>query len=458
MSVSSSRSSLSFFSHVRETLVLGFPLVASLVAQMLIGTIDTIMVGWLGASELAAGTLAFQFIFVLLIFGYGLGSAMTTLMSQALGGDRFTHFRWVFRMGLWSLIILSLLFQFPLWFVREILLFFGQEFSIVLLTESYMTYARWSLLPAFIVVGFRSFFISTHRGFDVLLFSIFAVLLNSFLNWLLIFGNLGFPRLEMLGAGLATFLTNCCVVFLCILFLYFRSSILFFDLLGRFFYFRIFSFLSVLRLGVPVGFAIFSESGLFFATSLMMGLLGTIPLAAHGIALQIAGLAFMVPLGLGQAGNVRVSESYGAGDLLSVSYSGYSVLFLGICFALFSVMIFLFFPSFLVSLFIDFSNPFSSLIFDYAVSLIFLAACFQLFDSVQVVVMNSLRGLGDTQVPLYFALFSYWLFGIPLSWVLSFWFGYGGYGVWIGLSSGLALSSILLFFRFYYRESLGLLG
>ena len=447
----------SYYHHFRATLILGLPLVAAQIAQMLIGVTDTIMVGWLGAEELAAGTLSFQFIFVLLIFGYGLGASMITLTALSLGSGRITQVRWTFRMGLWSLLGFSCLFQIVLWFSPEILLLLGQEPSIIALTSSYMFYAQWSLIPAFLYVGIRSFLTAIERPLDVLFIAILAIGINALLNYLLIFGNYGFPRLEISGAGLATLLTNTFMMLLGLLHLSRTSLFGKYKLFSRFAIPRWFTLGEVLRIGVPVGFAIFAETGLFMATSIMMGWVGTIALAAHGIALQIAGLAFMVPLGLAQAASVRVGRSYGSQNYDDITRASRSVLLITVCFSSAAILLFLSIPDTLIGVFLDSQDPDFDAIILYGVPLLWMAALFQLVDSLQVVAAGLLRGLKDTKVPLYIAIFSYWLIGVPTSYILGFWLKLDGVGIWGGLALGLAIASIFLIYRFSRRVSLGLL-
>jgi len=197
---------------------------------------------------------------------------------------------------------------------------------------------------------------------------------------------------------------------------------------------------------------------LFSAASVMIGWIGTIELAAHGIALQVASIAFMVPLGFAQAGSVRVGNALGRKNFIDVGRAGYITLIIAVVFSLFSAVIFILIPERLVAIFIDFENIDAQQVVLAAVPLIWVAAAFQLVDSVQAVAGGALRGLKDTKIPMYIATFSYWGVGLGVGYVLAFPTEFGAAGVWTGLASGLAVAAIALTYRFIFREKLGLLA
>jgi len=208
--------------HFRATLILGLPLVGAQLAQMMVNVTDTIMLGWLGTEELAAGTLAFQTLFILLIFGLGFGAAMMPLIAGALGSDDTRAVRRASRMGLWALLALSLLFQIPLWFTKDFLLLLGQQENLAELAQAYMRFAQWSLIPAFVVIGLRSILTSFEKANAVLITTLIAVVLNGLLNYALIFGNFGAPRLEMVGAGIATTISTTITTLIVIVYVFSR--------------------------------------------------------------------------------------------------------------------------------------------------------------------------------------------------------------------------------------------
>lgn len=443
--------------HVRRTIVLGAPLVAAQIAQMLIGVTDTVMVGWLGTKELAAGTLAFQTFFIFLIFGLGFGAAMMPLIAAATGRDDTRGVRRATRMGLWALTGLALLFMVPLWFTEEILLELGQKAELAALAGLYMHIAQWSLLPMFWIVGLRSFLTSIERTSAVLLLVIATAILNGLFNYAFIFGNFGAPRLGIQGAAVATLLSNLIGASLSLFYVSSLKAAAPYQLFTRFWRPDWLGLREIVLLGVPISLTILAEAGLFSAASVMIGWLGAVQLAAHGIALQIASVAFMIPLGISQASSVRVGQAAGRRDLSAIGYAGHAAMLIAVFFALLSIIVMVTIPETLIRLFLDARGENVATVVAYAVPLLGMAALFQLVDSIQVVAAGNLRGLQDTRMPLVIASLSYWIVGIGIAYVLAFPLGLGGVGVWGGLAAGLASAAILLTLRFQWRERLRLI-
>lgn len=444
--------------HMRATIVLGLPLVGAQLAQMLINVTDTIMLGWLGTKELAAGTLAFQAFFILLIFGLGFGAAMMPLMASALGRGDERGVRRSARMGLWGLVGLALLFQIPLIFTRDILIALGQKAELADLAQSYMRWAQWSMIPAFIVIGLRAILTSFERAQAVLLTTIAAAILNAILNYAFIFGNLGAPRLGMAGAGVATVLANALAVIIVLTYMLRLRDIRSYKFFARLWRPDWDALRAVCAMGITIGLTIFAEAGLFTAASVMIGWIGTIPLAAHGIALQIASISFMFPLGLAQAGTVRISRAQGRGSKADITRAAGAVFVLALIICIAAAIVFFAIPERLISVFIDRDNPDIAQIILVAVPLIWMAAAFQLVDGIQAIAGGCLRGLQDTRVPMYIATASYWGVGMSVAYVLAFKFDLGAVGVWGGLASGLAVAAVFLTARFIRRESNGVMA
>ncbi|MEP0944004.1 MAG: MATE family efflux transporter [Rhizobiaceae bacterium] len=445
-------------SHLRATLVLGVPLVLAQLAQIAIGVTDTIMLGWLGTTELAAGTLAFQCFFIFLIVGIGFGAAMVPLIANALGRDDPTSVRRASRMGLWVLFALAIVFMVPLWFTKSILLALGQEEQLAQLAANYMRIAQWSLAPAFLLIGLRSFLTSLEKANVVLWITIFASILNGLLNYALIFGNWGAPRMEIEGAATASLISNVFAVVLAIWLVSRTPEAKPYDLFVRFWRPDWGAVARICQLGVPISLSILAEAGMFSAASIMIGWLGEIQLAAHGIALQLASVAFMIPLGLAQGGSVRVGNAAGRGDKQAVGMAGRAVMILAVGIGVLSALIFLVFPEPLIRLFLDDTTSADKveLVVRIGVPMLYMAAAFQVFDSLQVASGSNLRGLQDTKIPMYIAAFSYWVIGVGSAYVFAFHLGTGGVGVWGGLVVGLAAASLGLTLRFNSRERLGL--
>ncbi len=445
----------SWRAHVAATLSLGLPLVGAQMAQVSIGATDAVMIGWLGARELAASTLGSTVFFVVFMLGSGFAFALIPMVAQGAAMGDVDAVRKATRTGLWISAVFSLLMMPPLWFIEDILLFARQDPDIAAMTASYVRIMQWSLFPALFVMVLRSFFSGLQRPRVVLVATIAAALMNALVNYALIFGNWGFPRLELQGAAIASLAST--LVSLAILVWRIESV----PGLRRF---RLFARLHVpdakalrelLRHGLPISMTIVAEVGLFAAASTMMGWLGAVPLAAHGIALQLASLIFMIPLGLSSAAAVRVGEAHALGQHANVRRAALVVVAMSILVSTISAAAFLIFPQVLVGLFLDFSNKDAQEVLAYGVVLLAMAASFQLVDGLQAVGAGLLRGLKDTARPALIAVFSYWGIGFPVAYWLGFgngWLGgFGGPGVWAGLALGLGIAALLLNWRFVWR-------
>ena len=290
----------------------------------------------------------------------------------------------------------------------------------------------------------------------VLWITLGAVGVNAFLNYMFIFGNFGAPRMELAGAAVATLVTNILSAIALAIYCMKLPALREHDIFSRLWHPDWVAFREVFRLGLPISLTILAEVGLFAAASLMMGWLGVIELAAHGIALQIASISFMIPLSFSQVGTVRFARAIGRKDLDGMDKAGKTVLVLGLGFAILAATIFVLFPIPLISMYLDKANPDAQLIIDYGMPLLAVAAAFQIVDTLQAISSGLLRGMKDTQVPMYIAMFSYWAVGVPAAYVLGFVMDFGGQGIWSGLAIGLAVAAILMNWRYFRREKLGL--
>ena len=452
-----------FSTHVSRTLALGIPLVGAQLAQMLINTTDTVMLGWLSKEALAAGTLATQFFFVFFIVGIGFAAAMVPLIAEAVGredalnaaegsdaerDDTTRDIRRATRMGLWVLTALSALFMVPLWFIEPILAAFGQPPEAVAMAGDYMIIAQWSLLPALLVMGLRQFLTGLERAQAVLWITVATALMNGLLDYAFIFGRWGAPALGIEGAAIATLGSNAFAFLLAALWVTFHRSLRVYAIFARFWRPDWPAFAEIVRLGWPIGLALLAEAGLFAVSSLMMGRIGLLELAAHGIALQLASLAFMIPLGLSTAATVRVGNAFGRADGTDVARAGWAGIACAVGVAGLSAALFLLLPETLTGLFLR-DNPERAAIVAAAVPLLAMAAAFQLVDAGQVMGAGVLRGLKDTRTPMVIAILAYWGLGVPAAWVFGLELGFGGPGVWGGLVVGLSVAAVALTWRFH---------
>ena len=275
--------------------------------------------------------------------------------------------------------------------------------------------------------------------------SITAVLLNLLVNYLLVFGMFGLPELGIVGAGIATVFVN---LFMFMSFvIYAKIKLPQHNLFVRFWRPDRGVIGLVLKMGSAIGITSLAEAGLFSASSIMMGWVGQLELAAHGIALQLASITFMLHLGLSDAATIRVSSALGKKDKIEIVIECWAAIVISLGLSFLAILIFLGFPKFLISAFINSEELNANLIVELGISLLALAALFQLVDGGQALAIHLLRGLHDTTIPMYLALISYWIIGLPSGYILSFHYNFGAQGIWLGLVIGLGFACLFLFLR-----------
>jgi len=441
----------------KTTLILAWPLIAAQLAQMGLGTTDVIMMGWLGPQFLAAGTLSTSIMFLFLIFGIGLVTAVAPLMAQAVGREDYRSVRRTVRQGFWiALLFATILVPFILQ-IEWIFKVLGQDPELGKLAGTYMQFAAFQFYPALLFMVLRGFLSAHEDAKIVLIATILGIFVNGFGNYALMFGNFGFPRLELAGAGISTIIVSTFTFLFVMAYALIREKYRHYELMIRFWRPDWPRFWEILKVGTPIGFMLTAEVGMFSVAAVMMGWLGTQELAAHAVAIQLASISFMVPLGLSQATTIRVGLQYGRDNVQGVAVAGWTSIVMGTGFMALTCALFILFPGALVSLFLDPANPENMLAFGLAASYLAVAGLFQLVDGAQAMAAASLRGLSDTKVPMFAAIFGYWLMGMPIGYILGFNLGMGGVGIWLGLAIGLTIVSVILIWRFMIRESLGLL-
>lgn len=442
--------------HLRQTVLLSLPLVGIQLSQAIIGITDTVMVGWLGAAELAALVLATSFYFMLLIVGIGFSAAVLPLAATARGAEDDVLLRRTIRMGFWactgySIIALVLLFN-----TERILLFAGQEPETAANAALYMEIAKWAIWPALMSMNLRAFYTVLDRANTMLVIIVLGVVLNAIFNYLFIFGKFGFPEMGIEGAAVATFVANALAFAVMVLVSVKDARLKVFDIYRRLWRVDWEILKRIIGLGIPISMTLFAEVGLFTAASVMFGWIGTLELAAHGIVLQLATVTFMIPLGLSNAVTTRVGVAFGRKNAQDLKRAAYTALTLAISFMTCAALIFWLIPETLVSLFLDANGEDTLAVVALAIPYLLLAALFQLFDGAQAIAAGILRGMQDTRVPMIMAIFSYWVLGLGTSYVLAFTMDLGGAGIWAGLAIGLAAASVLLLTRFILRDRLNI--
>ncbi len=440
---------LSFVAQIRALLTLGLPLVGSNLAQMGLHVTDTVMMGWYGVQELAAVVLGAGFFWVLFLLGSGFAYALMGRIAAALGAGDETQVRRDARMAIWLSMLAGLCMLPVLWQSGAILRGLGQKPEIAAMTQEFLRVAMWGMVPALVVAVMRAYLSAFERTRVVLWVTLAAVCFNIVSNWLLIFGNLGLPQLGLRGAALSSVMVQFLSAGILMLYAARQRELRRFDLFARFWRPDWEAFRLVFRLGMPIGLTSVFETSMFQASAVMMGWIGTVELAAHGIALELASLAFMIHMGVSNAATIRAGRARGAGDLRGLRDGAIAALVLSFSVGLLTVVAFLAMPKILIGLFLDRSAAEAAQILAFGTLLLAVGGLFQLFDAGQVMALGLLRGVQDTRVPMIVAGCSYWLVGIPVSYLLAFGLGFGGVGLWAGLAAGLACSASILTLRFW---------
>ncbi|MDB5527741.1 MAG: family efflux transporter [Devosia sp.] len=442
---------------LRAMFTLAWPLVIAQLAQNALTTTDVIMIGWLGPRYLAAATLATTFLMPALLTAMGIVGAVAPLVAQARGSRDIKAVRRIVRQGAWAAIALAALLTPIIWQIKPIFLALGQDPDTTELAEQFIHIGVWMLFPALLIAVLRSMLSAFDATRVILLITVAGVFVNAGINYLLIFGNFGFPRLELRGAAISTLSTNIVMFALTLAYVLRHRRFKRFHVLLRFWRPDWSRFREIFRIGLPIGLTVLAEISLFTAAALLMGRLGTDEIAAHAIALQCASMAFMVPLGIGTAATVRVGMAYGRSDPSGVARAGWTAIVLGVGFMALSCLLFLTLAPSVVGLFLNSGDPANTNALALAASFLVIAGVFQLVDGGQVVAAHALRGLSDTTVPMILAIAGYWVIGLPVAYVLGFVVQWRGVGIWIGLASGLAFVAVVLVARFAMRERLGLM-
>jgi MATE family multidrug resistance protein len=441
---------------VRALLSIGLPLVGGQLAQIGMGVTDTLLIGRLGAAPLAASVLGQQLFFTLFLLGTGFAYAVMPLAAAAVGTGDVRGLRRSVRMGLWVVITYALVMLPVFWFAEDLFLFLRQDPSVARAGAGYAAWLQLAFLPALAVQVLRNYLSALNRARVFLLAMFAGFLANIPLAWALIHGAFGAPELGLNGAAVATGIVNMAILVILAVICARADGLRQHELFVRFHRPDWGAFRDVVRLGWPIGLTLLAEVLLFAGSGILMGWVGVVPLAAHGIALQLISVLFMIPLGLSGAATVRVGMAMGQGDLAGVRVAGETVLILTVVLALAAGLVCWLVPVFLIGLFLDHSSDDAAAILAYGVPLLAVAAGFALFDWLQVVAAGLLRGLKDTRVPMLIAIPGYALVGLPAAWALGFPLGLGGIGIWLGLALGLVLVASALTWRFLRREALGL--
>jgi MATE family multidrug resistance protein len=434
-------------SDFKDTTRLAAPVVIGQLGHMMMGVVDSVMVGRVGAAPLAAASIGHSMFILVLIFGIGVSMAISPLVAMAVGAGNDTDAGKIFRQGLLVNTMLGLILAISGYFLSDIFFFLDQPPDVTLLAVEYMQILALSVIPVMIFQTYRQFSEGLAIMKPAMVVTVLANFVNVFVNWILIFGNLGAPALGLAGAGWATFCTRTLMAFALALYIGKASRFKQFNPSLRFKSIDMQIIKRVLRIGVPSGVQYVFEVGAFTGSAIIIGWLGTVPLAAHQIALNLASISFMFALGISSAASIRVGNAVGRKDKHSIRLAGFSAIILACAVMGTFGILFITLRYFLPSLYIDDSS-----VIGVAASLLIIAALFQLSDGTQAVGIGALRGMADTRIPMVITFIAYWIIGLPGGYLLGFTFEMGVVGVWVALLCALTASALMLSVRFNIKS------
>ncbi|NEZ03034.1 MATE family efflux transporter [Wenzhouxiangella sp. XN201] len=428
---------------IRRTLLLAGPLIVGQVTSYGMSFVDTVMAGRLGALDLAAVAVGSSVWSAGMVFVVGLMMAVSAAVSQLEGAGRRRQAGELTRQALWLALMVSAVLFVLMRRGEWVMSLIGVEPAVADLANRYLLAISWGVpaLAGMFVLRFFSEGIGYTR--PTMYIGVVGILINVPLNYVLMFGKLGFPQLGAEGCGWATAIVLWLQLGMIASWILWRPRYRPFQVFSRFDGPDRREILALARLGLPIGLMVFLEVSLFVAAALAIGTLGTIPVAAHQVAINYSGLIFMVPLGLSGAITVRVGNAVGRKDRAGARRAGVVGMMMALAFGALSSLVIVLFPETIVRLYT--SDP---AVIALAASLLFFAAVFQLADCLQVSAAGALRGLKDTRVPMLYSILAYWLVGMSLGWWLTFRLDWGPAGMWCGIIAGLTVAAFLLGGRF----------
>jgi MATE family multidrug resistance protein len=431
---------------------LAAPVMLGMLGHTFVVFIDNIMVGQLGTAELAAVSLGNSFMFIAMSIGIGFSTAITPLIAEADASNNIKQARSTYKNGLFLCTGLGIVLFLGIYFSKPLMYLMKQPKEVVELAIPYLDLVAFSLIPLVIFQAIKQF----SDGMSMTKYPMYAALLanviNIFLNYVLIFGKLGFPEMGIVGAAYGTLVSRIVMVFYLWFLLRYkeRSAQIVKDI--KFFVLDILMIKKIVNLGSLSAMQMFFEVAIFTSAIWLSGLLGKNPQAANQIALNLSSMTFMVAMGLSVASMIRVGNQKGLQNFKELRRIAFSIFLLGLILATFFAILFFIFHKSLPTIYVDLNDKVNYAdnmeVISIASKLLIAAAFFQISDSIQVVVLGALRGLQDVKIPTILTFISYWVVGFPVSYFLGKEEMYGSFGIWLGLLAGLTTASILLFIRF----------
>lgn len=430
---------------------LAIPLASAQLAQSLTGFFDTIMMGRLGVETLAGGGLASLVFFAVVNIAAGIVMAVSPLVAEAKGAENNSRIEDLVRQGFWLSLLLSIPIAIAIAHFDSIMLRLGQPITTVALANTYLDIILWGFFPAVGFAMLRGMVSGLSHARPVMYIVAIGTCFNIVGNYVLSFGKLGFPRLELAGLALASTLTLWLMFLALLIYILKHPQLRNYQILKRLHHLKLKVIWELSKIGFPIGIFTALEIGLFAVVTFLMGTLGTEVLAAHQIVFQTMLIIFMIPLGMSYAATVRVGQWLGQKNLKGIEQAGYISIGAGSIFAIAIAVVMLLFPRKIISLYVDIDDPANVEIARLALPMLTIATVSQVLDAVQKITYGALQGLQDTRIPLLLNIPAFWVIGLTSGYVLGFYFNLGSVGLWLGQSIGVATAAFLFLIRWQQK-------
>ena len=433
-------------------LKLAMPVMAGMLGHTFVGLIDNIMVGQLGSAELAAVSLGNSFLFIAMSLGIGFSTAITPLVAEADGEGSFVKGKSALKHGLFLCTVLGIALFLVVMAAKPLMYLMKQPEEVVTLAMPYLNLVAFSLIPMIMFQAFKQF----SDGMSITKYPMYATLIanivNVVLNYLLIFGKLGFPQMGIVGAAIGTLVSRFAMLFFLWGILSYQEKVKAYVKNIKLFVLEKNMLVRLIQLGFPSALQMFFEVAIFTAAIWLSGILGKNPQAANQIALNLSSMTFMVAMGISVAAMVRVGNQKGLQQFKELRRIAFSLFLLAFLLAGGFAVLFMLCNTIFPKMYVDLDDAKNLMdnteVIAIAAKLLLVAALFQLSDGVQVVVLGALRGLQDVKIPTLITFIAYWVVGFPISFYLGLYTDFKSSGIWIGLLAGLTTSAVLLFIRF----------
>jgi multidrug resistance protein, MATE family len=434
---------------LRSSLHLAIPLISAQVAQSMTGFVDTVTMGWLGQETLAAGGLAATTFSTLLVTATGVVLAVSPLIAEAYGAGNSARIRQITCQGFWLSLLLAIPIMVLFAHMDALMLGLGQSANTAILANHYLDVMLWGFLPALLFAMLKGAVSSLSQTRPIMVITVLGTIFNVVGNYILGLGNLGFPKMGLVGIALTSILSYWGMLVCLVLYILQHRYLKNYCLFHEWYRVKLKLLQELMCLGIPIGISFALEIGLYAITAYLMGVLGTEALAAYQIVIQTIVILFMVPVGIGYATTIRVGQWYGQQNLQGVKQAAFVSICLGAAFMALTAILLLGLPKSLIALYVNVADPNNTRVVTLATAMFAISAFSQLFDGVQTPAAGALRGIQDTRVPMLLSFLAFWLIGLTSGYVLGFILNFGAVGLWVGQSLGVAVSALVFVWRLH---------